>query len=61
MALKARSKIVQNPHAKTQQLAIPAFLVADSQYPFKAGDEVEIELVPSAKRLIIQLARSRKD
>jgi hypothetical protein len=54
MVLKERTRILQSTNAKTQYITIPSVMVSDSQYPFEANDEVEI--VPGAKRLIVQLA-----
>ena len=56
MVLKERTRILQSTNAKTQYITIPSVMVSDSQYPFEANDEVEIEIVPGAKRLIVQLA-----
>ena len=56
MVLKERTKILQSTNAKTQYITIPSDMVIDSQYPFKADDEVEIEIVLGAKKLIVQLA-----
>jgi hypothetical protein len=60
MVLKARATIHGNPNAKTQYLPIPADLVSDSQYPFEVNDEVELELVPATRRLIVRSAPSKK-
>jgi hypothetical protein len=54
MVLKARTRILQSRNSKTQYVTIPAAMVNDSQYPFKAGEAVEIEVVTGAKRLIVQ-------
>ena len=56
MVLKERTRILQSTNAKTQYITIPSVMVSDSQYPFEANDEVEIEIVPGAKKLIVQLA-----
>jgi hypothetical protein len=56
MVLKERTRILQSTNAKTQYITVPSAMVSDSQYPFKANDEVEVEIVPGAKRLIVQLA-----
>ncbi|MCD5401662.1 hypothetical protein LR013_03630 [candidate division NPL-UPA2 bacterium] len=53
MALKGRTKLVQSKHAKTQYVAIPATIVADSQYPFKKEEDVEIIIDPDHKILMI--------
>lgn len=46
MPLKADSKIVKNPNAKTMYITIPAFLALDSAFPFKDGANIEVEIVP---------------
>jgi hypothetical protein len=56
MVLKERIRILQSTNAKTQYITVPSAMVSDSQYPFKANDEVEIEIVLGAKKLIVQLA-----
>jgi hypothetical protein len=45
MPLKAETKIVKNQNAKTMYITIPAFLAEDSAFPFKAGSNVEVEIV----------------
>ncbi|MCJ7816616.1 MAG: hypothetical protein MUP55_02050 [Candidatus Aenigmarchaeota archaeon] len=54
MALKAKIKILQSKKARTQYLTIPSLVVSDSQYPFKEGEEVEIEVDPKEKVIRIQ-------
>jgi len=44
MVLKERTRILQSTNAKTQYITVPSVMVSDSQYPFKANDEVEIEM-----------------
>ncbi|MGI0012561.1 MAG: hypothetical protein ACREBU_03835 [Nitrososphaera sp.] len=53
MALKGRSRVVGIKHAKTQYLAIPAELVADSQYPLSQGEEVDIVIIPEVRKIEI--------
>lgn len=45
MGLTAKAKIIGNPKAHTQYITIPAVLAQDSAYPFKEGDEVQLEIV----------------
>jgi len=53
MTLRKKTKIVQSKNANTQYIVIPSALVADSQYPFRNGDEIEIIVDPIEKRIII--------
>lgn len=39
MVLEKETKIIQSRNARTQYIVIPADMVADSRYPFKAGGE----------------------
>ena len=59
VVLKVRTRILQSRNAKTQYVTIPADMVADSQYPFKAGDIVEVEIIPGARRLTVQSASKK--
>jgi hypothetical protein len=59
MVVKAKARIVQSRNSRTQYITIPADMVTDSQYPFKAGEAVEIEVVPGTKRLIVQSSSRR--
>jgi hypothetical protein len=54
MVLVAKTKIVQSRNARTQYIIIPADMVADSQYPFSGGGEVEIIVIPSEAKLEIR-------
>jgi len=54
MVLVAKTKIVQSRNARTQYIVIPADMVADSQYPFVGGEEVEIVVIPSEVKLEIR-------
>jgi hypothetical protein len=54
MVVKVRTKILQSRNSRTQYITIPADMVTDSQYPFRAGETVEVEVVQGAKRLIVQ-------
>ena len=46
MVLKGRTRITRSKTSYTQYVTIPAAIVKDSQYPFKAGEEVYIEVDP---------------
>jgi len=60
MVLKKSIKILQSKKASTQYLTIPASMVSDSQYPFKANEEVEIEIDTEKKLMIIAGKNSKK-
>jgi hypothetical protein len=55
--LKVETRILENERAKTQYVTIPARVVQDSQYPFKADDVVELEIDPQKQTLIVKLLR----
>jgi len=57
LTLKVETKILENERAKTQYITIPARVVQDSQYPFKANDLVELEIDPQEKNLVVRLLR----
>jgi len=42
MGLYARTRMLQSPKSRTQYITIPSIVVADSQYPFTANEEVEL-------------------
>ena len=59
---KVESRILENREAKTQYITIPARMVQDSQYPFKANDTVELEIQyeekkSEEKKLVVRLLR----
>ncbi len=56
MVLKARSKIIQSPNSKTQYITIPSLLVSDSQYPFKANQNIEIIIISNKKKIEITIS-----
>lgn len=58
MALERKIKIKQSKNAHTQYLVIPSSIVQDSQYPFKAEEEVKVTVDPKMKRIVIE--RSEK-
>lgn len=51
MALKARSKLIPHPTAKTLYLTIPSAIANDSAFPFKPGQKVTILI--KGKKLIV--------
>jgi len=51
--LKTRIKIAQSKKAWTQYITIPAAMVQDSQYPFKDGDELFLEIEPATGTMIL--------
>jgi len=54
MVIKAKTKILKNPQAKTQYITIPSDMTQDSQYPFKPGDEIELEVDGKKGTLIVK-------
>lgn len=54
MVLEAETKIVQSKNARTQYIVIPADMVADSQYPFKANERIRLIIDPYRKMIIIR-------
>jgi hypothetical protein len=54
--LEEETKIVQSRNAHTQYIVIPAVMVRDSQYPFKADERVRITIDPYHKMMIIRSA-----
>ena len=52
--LEGKSKICKHPKARTLYVAISAKIASDSQFPFKAGDLVEIRYYPKKQRLEIK-------
>jgi len=54
MVLEKETKIIQSRNARTQYIVIPADMVADSQYPFKAGERVRITVDPYRRMIIIR-------
>lgn len=49
MALKAQVRVVQNPDAKTQYIAIPSAVVQDSSYPFRKNQILDLEIDPKTE------------
>jgi hypothetical protein len=54
MVLEKEVKIMQSRNAYTQYIVIPAVMVRDSQYPFKADERVRITIDPYRKMMIIR-------
>ena len=54
MVLKAKGKILKNPGSNTQYVSIPASMVLDSQYPFKANEPIELEIDEKNGILIVR-------
>ena len=55
--LSGRSKIYKHPKADTLYLTIPSKMAMDSKFPFKAGDEVFLELLESVDGEVKLLVR----
>jgi hypothetical protein len=54
MVLVGETKILQSRNAHTQYIVIPAVMVRDSQYLFKADEKVRITVDPYHKMMIIR-------
>jgi hypothetical protein len=52
--LTAKVRVVQNPDAKTQYIAIPSAVVQDSLYPFDKNDELFLKIDPKAKTIFLR-------
>jgi hypothetical protein len=46
VVLKGETRITRSKTSYTQYVTIPSWIVRDSQYPFKEGEEVEIHVDP---------------
>jgi hypothetical protein len=57
LLLKVETRILENERTKAQYFTIPAHVVQDSQYPFKANDIVELEIDPDKESLTLRLLR----
>jgi hypothetical protein len=53
MVLEEETKIIQSKNAHTQYITIPASIVRDSQYPFKANEKVRVIIDPYRKIIMI--------
>ena len=60
MTLTAKVRVVQNPDAKTQYIAIPSAVVQDSLYPFHKDDTLDLEIDPKNKTATLRYAESAK-
>lgn len=49
LTLKAEVRVVQNPDAKTQYIAIPSAVVQDSLYPFHKNEILDLEIDPKTQ------------
>lgn len=54
MTLQASSTIVVNRKTRQMVLCIPAKIAADSHFPFKPGDRVQLRIQPGKAALIIR-------
>jgi len=54
MVLKSKTKITTSKNSYTQYITIPSWIARDSQYPFKGGEEVEIIVDPTTKKIEIR-------
>ena len=53
MVLEGETKITQSKNAHTQYITIPASIVRDSQYPFRANEKVKIIIDPYREIIMI--------
>ena len=53
MVLKTKIRVSQSKKAWTQYVTIPSAVVQDSQYPFKADEELNLEIEPTLGIMII--------
>lgn len=54
MGLKGKTRITTSKNSYTQYITIPSWIARDSQYPFKGGEEVEIYVDPTTKKIEIR-------
>jgi hypothetical protein len=54
MVLEEEKKIAQSRNAHTQYIVIPAAIVRDSHYPFKADEQVRTTIDPYRKMMIVR-------
>lgn len=54
-------KIKQSSKSRTHYIIVPAEMVTDSQYPFKNGDEVEIDIISKKEGLVIKKIVENKE
>jgi hypothetical protein len=60
LTLSAKVRVVQNPDAKTQYIAIPSAVVQDSLYPFHKGDMLDLEIDPKSKMATLRYPETGK-
>jgi hypothetical protein len=60
LALTAKVRVVQNPDAKTQYIAIPSVVVQDSLYPFHKDDMLDLEIDPKTKTATLRYPEAAK-
>lgn len=53
MVLEARVKLTKSPNSATIYLAIPAYIVKDSQFPFRLDDEVDLRINTEDRTLVV--------
>jgi hypothetical protein len=61
LALTAKVRVVQNPDAKTQYIAIPSAVVQDSLYPFHKNDVLFLKIDPKAKTVFLRYPKPEDD
>ncbi len=61
MTLTAKVRVVQNPDAKTQYIAIPSAVVQDSLYPFRKNDILFLKIDPKAKAAFLRYPKPDDD
>jgi hypothetical protein len=54
MVLEEEMKITQSRNAHTQHIVIPAAMVRDSPYPFRADERVGITVDPYRRMMIVR-------
>jgi hypothetical protein len=52
--LTAKVRVVQNPDAKTQYIAIPSKVVQDSLYPFQKNEELLLKIDPKQETAFLR-------
>ena len=61
MALTAKVRVVQNPDAKTQYIAIPSAVVQDSLYPFHKNDILFLKIDPKTKTAFLRYPKADEE
>jgi len=52
--LEGKSKLYKHPRAATLYLTIPSDISKDSQFGWKAGDQMKLEYNPETDELVIK-------